>query len=137
MDKNLQESSSIFLTSNDQEYGFSIQFKKLKKWRTRHDRDTAHVPRTKKLFSAPLVIIPQTPGESRDRPKAFLSLSKPIAFSQGNYGFSGYGSPDGELLVSLLYLITHSQLYQHFCLIRSSRIGASYRTVIKEDLGTC
>ena len=116
------------------ESGFSIQFRKLKTWRTRHNRDTAHAPRTRKLFSAPLVIIPQTPGESRERPKAFLSPARPIAFSQGNYGFSGYGSPDGELLVSLLYLITHSQLYQHFCLIRSSRIGASYRTFIKEDL---
>jgi type I restriction-modification system DNA methylase subunit len=116
------------------EAGFSIEFSKLKTWGERYHRDTAHAPRTKKLFSAPVVIIPQTPGESRERPKSFLSLTTNIAFAQGNYGFSACGNSDGELLVSLLYLITHSQLFQHFCLIRSSRIGASYRTFIKEDL---
>jgi hypothetical protein len=36
----------------------------------------------------------------------------------------------------MLFLITHSSLFQHFCLTHSSRIGASYRTFIKEDLGS-
>ena len=110
---------------------FKIEFSKLKTWKARYGRDTAHAPRTKELFSAPLVIIPQTPGESRERAKAFISRTTPIAFAQGNYGFSASGSSDGKLLVSLLYLITHSTLYQHFCLIKSSRIGASYAHFIK------
>lgn len=114
--------------------GFSIDFDALQTWKERYKRTTAHAPRTPSLFSSPLVIIPQTPGESRDRPKAFISRTNAIAFSQGNYGFAASGHESGELLVSLLYLLTHSQLYQHFCLIRSSRIGASYRTFIKEDL---
>ena len=114
--------------------GFSIAFRDLQTWLSKYRRKTAHAPRTKDLFSAPLVIIPQTPGELRERPKAYLSLSRPLAFAQGNYGFSGFGHSKGNLLVSLLYLITHSLLYRHFCLIRSSRIGASYRTFIKEDL---
>src|SRR6202041_3128438 len=107
--------------------GFAVQFDKLTTWKAKYERETAHAPRTKELFSAPLVIIPQTPGESRNRPKSFLSLKTDLTFSQGNYGFSAAGNPDAKILVSLLYLVTHSQLYQHFCLIRSSRIGASYR----------
>ena len=37
-------------------------------------------------------------------------------------------------LAKLLYLIVHSQLWHHHYLTHSSRIGASYRTFLKEDL---
>jgi len=129
--KNPQGTSSIFLTLNGQSPFFN-SVRKLKTWRTRHNRDTAHALARETVF-APLVIIPQTPGESRERPRLFSLRRDPLHFRKQLRLF-GLWSPDGELLVSLLYLITHSQLYQHFCLIRSSRIGASYRTFIKEDL---
>ena len=38
------------------------------------------------------------------------------------------------VLAKLLYLLVHSQLRNHHYLTHSSRIGASYRTFLKEDL---
>ena len=78
--------------------------------------------------------MPQTPGQTRDRPKAYLSEKHAIAFSKSFYGYSteGHDNPNG--LAQLLYLVVHSQLWHHHYLTHSSRIGASYRTFLKEDL---
>lgn len=114
--------------------GFAIEFKNLKTWQENHHRKTAHMPRHPKLYRAPVVIIPQTPGEGRDQPKACLSKQRGIAFSKSFYGYSTAGYSEAKPLASLLYLVTHSLLWQHFTLTNSSRIGASYRTILKEDL---
>lgn len=116
------------------EYGFAMQPEALRTWVVRHKRKTAHAPRDITLYQPPLVIIPQTPGESRGRPKAFVSHKHAVAFSKSYYGFSAAGSPNAEVLVSALYVAVHSRLYQYFCLMRSSRQGASFRTILKEDL---
>lgn len=115
------------------ESGFSIDFERLPTWYARHKRRTAHDPTSARLYAPPLVIVPQTPGESRERPKAFLSREIAIAFSKSNYGFSA-AMEGGEFIAATLYLAVHSRLYQHFCLMTSSRQGASFRTVLKEDL---
>jgi hypothetical protein len=114
--------------------GFAIEFGQLLKWREKHRREKAHAPRSKALYQHPLVIVPQTPGETRDRPKACLSERRRVAFSKSFYGYSAAGHTEAKTLASLLYLIVHSQLWQHFFLTHSSRIGASYRTILKEDL---
>ncbi len=106
----------------------------LKTWGERHQRRTAHGPRSPKLYQPPLVIVPQTQGESRDTPKAFLSLADSLAFSKSFYGFSAAGAEQGDVISALIYLLVHSLLFQHFCLMRSSRQGASYRTILKEDV---
>ena len=93
-------------------------------------------PAKSALYAAPLVIIPQAPGETRDRPKAYLSENRDIAFSKSYYGYSTSGYPDAINLARMLYLITHSSLWQHYYLTHSSRIGASYRTILKEELAT-
>jgi len=116
------------------ENGFSLRAGDLPTWHERHKRQTAHSPRGKQLYAPPLVIVPQTPGESRDEPKAFLSKRKAIAFSKSNYGFSAATANEGEVIASALYLAVHSKLYQHFCLMKSSRQGASFRTILKEDI---
>jgi hypothetical protein len=113
---------------------FGIEFHQLQSWRKNHDRVTAHAPRDAALYEPPLVIIPQTPGASRDRPKAYLSAGRRVAFSQSFYGYSTAGHRDAKGLARLLYLVTHSLLWQHYYLTHSSRIGASYRTFVKEDL---
>lgn len=114
--------------------GFMADFDKLPKWKDRHNRKTAHAPRNERLYAPPLVIVPQTPRESREDPKAFISRGAAVAFSKSNYGYSAGNVPNGDLFVSALYLVVHSSLYQHFCLMRSSRQGASFRTILKEDL---
>ena len=116
------------------ESGFSIRPDELTTWRERHKRETAHFPRNERLYAAPLIIVPQTPHESREQPKAFVSRRVAVAFSKSNYGFSAATSPDGQVIASALYLALHSSLYQHFCLMRSSRQGASFRTILKEDV---
>jgi hypothetical protein len=106
----------------------------LKTWGKRHTRRTAHMPRNPKLYEPPLAIVHQAVGENRDAPKAFLSLTRSLAFSKSFYGFSAAGAEQGDTISALIYLIVHSLLFQHFCLMRSSRQGASYRTILKEDI---
>lgn len=116
------------------DYGFRIEVQQLKSWQDHHHRTTAHAPRDADLYKPPLVIVPQTPGQTRDRPKAYLSEKRAIAFSQSYYGYSTAGHDNSKGLAQLLYLVVHSQLWHHHYLTHSSRIGASYRTFLKEDL---
>jgi hypothetical protein len=103
-------------------------------WGERHPTQKAHLPRRPALYKSPLVIVPKAPGESAKEPKAFVSLERPIAFSQSNYGFSAAKADQGEIVAAALYLVVHSSLYQYFCLMRSSSQGANYRIFLKEDL---
>ncbi|MCY4383625.1 MAG: N-6 DNA methylase [Nitrospinae bacterium] len=116
------------------EYGFKIELQQLNSWQEHHHRMTAHAPRDAGLYNPPLVIVPQTPGQTRERPKAYLSEKHAIAFSKSFYGYSTAGHDNPKGLAQLLYLILHSQLWHHHYLTHSSRIGASYRTFLKEDL---
>ena len=77
---------------------------------------------------------PQTPGATREKPKAYLFEDNAVAFSQSFYGYSTAGHENSKGLARLLYLVVHSQLWVHHCLTHSSRIGASYRTILKQDL---
>jgi len=86
------------------------------------------------VYLAPLLLIPQSPGEDRSSPKAFLSETKSLCYDQSYYGYSGGKHQDAKVYLSLLYLVVHSELFRYWCLVRSSRIGASWRTFIKEDL---
>ncbi|MDX8527757.1 N-6 DNA methylase [Mesorhizobium sp. MSK_1335] len=114
--------------------GFAVDFESFDRWETKHRRKTANRPRENALYRSPLVIIPQTPGETREQPKAFLSVERPVAFSKSYYGYSTSKHPDAEIAARLLYLVVHSELWQHYSLTHSSRIGASYRTILKEEL---
>ena len=115
-------------------HGFEIDLSLLESWGDRYGRYTANFPRVASLYKPPLVIVPQTPGETRERPKAYLSEKHAIAFSQSYYGYSTAGHDNPMGLAKLLYLLVHSQLWHHHYLTHSSRIGASYRTFLKEDL---
>lgn len=114
--------------------GVEFDVKQLRKWRNVHCRETAHAPRDAALFNPPLVIVPQTPGQSQDQPKAYLSETHAVAFSKSFYGYSTAGHDRPKSLARLLFLIVHSQLWHHHYLTHSSRIGASYRTLLKQDL---
>ena len=102
--------------------GFHVDRESLTKWREHYHRKRVHSIGKVSLYRAPLLIIPQAPGEGRENPKAFRSRKTGICFSQSYYGYSSSEHPEGELLNSMLYLLTHSLLFQHFCLVHSSRI---------------
>ena len=114
--------------------GFDVRVKDLMPWGQSHGRGTAHFPRRAALYDPPLVILPQTPGATRDQPKAYLFEEDRVVFSKSFYGYSTAGHEHPKGLARLLYLIVHSRLWTHHCLTHSSRIGASYRTILKQDL---
>lgn len=113
---------------------FNVRVTDLVPWEQSHGRSTAHSPRRSALYAPPLVILPQTPGATRDQPKAYLFEEEPVAFSKSFYGYSTAGHEHPKGLARLLYLIVHSRLWTHHYLTHSSRIGASYRTILKQDL---
>jgi len=86
------------------------------------------------IYQAPLLVIPQTPREDRSTSKSYRHLTKAHGGEQSLYFYSGGKHPDGVIHVSLLHIIAHSELFRFWCLARSSRIGASWRTFIKEDV---
>ncbi|HEX3531813.1 MAG TPA: N-6 DNA methylase [Thermoanaerobaculia bacterium] len=98
-----------------------------------HGCQTAHRPRRKELFTAPLVIVPQSPGEERGRPHAWLS-GQDMAFAKSWYGYSCAGHPEPAGLASALYLLAHSQIFLYYVLLTSPRFGADRQTFNKSDL---
>ncbi len=112
--------------------GFSIPYDDLKTFRENHGRSSAHKTRTVALYQPPLVIIPQSPGDDRETARAFVS-TKPLAFSQSNYGCSCAGHPEAKSLAALLYLLPHSTLFSYFCLMTSRRTGFDRQTFNKEE----
>lgn len=113
---------------------FDINLRDLPRWGDKHERARIQRSRSPELYRPPLVIVPQAPGETREQPKAYLSLKRAIAFSKSYYGYSAAGHSEGHLLASLLYLLFHSLLWQHRILTHSSRLGASFRTILKEEI---
>ncbi len=94
---------------------------------------TAHMPRRPELYKPPILIIPQSPGESNDSPKSWI-IRHPVAFRQSYYGFSAYGLESPRPPIALLHLITHSELFAYHVLMTSSRMGAERRTFVKENV---
>ena len=99
----------------------------------RFDRPTLHRPRCIELYSSPVLIVPESPGSSPTSPKSWI-VNEPIVFSKSYYGFSAHDSEHPQLVVALLHLITHSELFSYYVLMTSSRMGAERRTFLKENL---
>jgi N-6 DNA Methylase len=115
------------------ENGFTIEIDKLASYFQNHGRRTAHRPRTEDLYLAPLVIIPQSPGDDPEMPRAFITPGA-LSFSQSYYGYSCEGHSESRTLAALLYLIPHSKLFSYFCLMTSRRTGFDRQTFNKEEL---
>lgn len=113
--------------------GFAIDDETLETFKTKYEQETAHKPRTRQLYQAPLVIVPKSPRDGETSAKAFLSR-KAIAFSQINYGYSCQGHPDAETLSALIYLLPHSSLFTYFILLTCQSFGADRRMFLKQSL---
>lgn len=94
---------------------------------------TAHMPRCIELYTAPLLIVPESPGSSQCSPKSWVVREQTV-FSKSYYGFSAHGSSEEGLVMALLHLITHADLFRYHVLMTSSRMGAERRTFLKENL---
>ena len=112
--------------------GFTIEYSKLITFQERHRRNAANRPRKEALYQPPLVIIPQSPGDDDESPRAYLS-NQAMAFSQSYYGYSCAGHPEAETLAALIYLLPHSVFFSYFCLMTSRRSGFDRQTFNKEE----
>lgn len=98
----------------------------------RYGHSTATRARTSLLYKPPLVVVPQSPGDDDDAPRAYIS-HQPLAFSQSFYGYSCDGHPEAESLATLIYLLPNSTLFAYFCLMTSRRSGFDRQTFNKEE----
>ncbi|MGA2402358.1 MAG: N-6 DNA methylase [Syntrophobacteraceae bacterium] len=109
--------------------GFSVDVTMLPKFK----QLTAHRPRRIELYTPPLLIVPESPGGSRDLPKSWV-VRQSTVFNKSYYGFSAAGSKEADVIIALLHLITHSDLFRHHVLMTSSRMAAERRTFLKENI---
>lgn len=114
------------------EEGFEINYSELKTFESRHGKTTVYQTKGRELYQPPLVIIPQSPLDDDEGPRAFLT-QQALAFSQSFYGYSCAGHAEAETLASLLYLLPHSTLFAYFCLMTSRRSGFDRQTFNKEE----
>jgi hypothetical protein len=112
--------------------GFAIDYSKLVTFWERHRRRNANRPRKEALYQPPLVIIPQSPGDDDEAPRAYLA-DQAMAFSQSYYGYSCAGHPEAATAASLIYLLPHTILFEYFCLMTSRRSGFDRQTFNKEE----
>ncbi len=88
------------------------------------------------VYRGPLVLIRESPGPDRTEGWA-LFCANDLAYNQSFYGYSGAGHPEGELLVKYLQLFVHSQLWLHYALLTSAKLGFERPNVYKTDLDRC
>jgi hypothetical protein len=111
---------------------FLIPWEHLQTYEKNHGTREAAWPRRELLYQPPLVIIPQSPGDDDEAPRAYLA-DQSLAFSQSYYGYSCAGNPEAEALAALIYLLPHSTLFAYFCLMTSRRSGFDRQTFNKEE----
>ncbi len=111
---------------------FAIHYDELITFKSRYGRETVYWTKGEELYQSPLVIIPQSPGDDDEAPRAFLS-DQPLAFSQSYYGYSCAGHPEADTLAALIYLLPHSTLFAYFSLMTSRRSGFDRQTFNKEE----
>jgi len=88
------------------------------------------------VYRAPLAILKECPGTSREGGRALLAL-RDTAYNDSFNGYSGAGHPEGELLVRYLHLFVHSSIWMHYALLTSPKFGAERRITHKNDLDDC
>lgn len=96
-------------------------------------RKTACFPRERSLYHAPLVLVKQAPGMSRTKGMAWLALED-VVFNESFHGASAAGHVDGESLARYLHLLVHANIWMHYALLTSPKLGAERRKIHKEDL---
>ena len=102
-------------------------------WRPRlRNQDTDKL----RVYRGPLVLVKESPGQNRKDGWALLCL-KDVAYSESFYGYSASGHEKGETLVRYLQLFVHSQVWLHYALITSAKLGVERPNLDKADLDDC
>lgn len=99
-------------------------------------RNTARYPHERELYKAPLVLILESPGQTRANGWALLAFED-VAFNRSFYGYSAAKHPQGKTLVRYLHLFIHSYIWMHYALMITPQFGAERRTVEKAVVDEC
>lgn len=89
--------------------------------------------RDRAIYSAPLVVVDQSPRAEREAGRAALALSD-IVYNRTFFGYSCVGHPQAELLGRYLLLVLNSHLPLYYGLLASSQFGVERDTLLKEDI---
>lgn len=101
---------------------------------SRFSRKTLHTPRYREAYLAPLVLINESPGETRDSIRANLYLGEtPLAFTQSFFGYSSYNYDDAKNIARYLFVLCNSDLFVFYILMTSAKFAVR-RVLYKEDL---
>lgn len=103
-------------------------------YRERHGDREPNNKRSESNFQSPVVCFRRGPGETRENAKSHRLPSRKMAFSKNFFGYTTHWHSDSSLLCSLLHIIAHSQLFQHFSYMRSAQMGARKRILDKSDI---
>jgi type I restriction-modification system DNA methylase subunit len=115
--------------NDTKKFRFLVRTKEL----NRFERPTAFRPREREQYCAPLVLVKESPGAARAKGMAWLALED-VAFNQSFHGASAAGHEEGESLVRYIQLLVHADIWMHYALVTSPKLGAERRVVYKEDL---
>ena len=90
-------------------------------------------PRSREIYTSPLVVARKTVRESRNRGRALLS-KKDVLYPEAFYGYSTSGHPQEELLADYLLLLFHSQLFEYHALMTGSQFGVERDVLQMSDI---
>ncbi|MFT3991049.1 MAG: N-6 DNA methylase [Luteolibacter sp.] len=93
-----------------------------------------HTKYGKENYQKPLLLLPEAPGQEIERRISHRWIKEDACYTRSYYGYSAGAHQDADLIINILHLIVNSHLFRHFCYMRSSRIGASRRTLYKHDI---
>ena len=92
---------------------------------------TGHDPL--RVYRAPILLLRQSLPDNRTAGNA-LSSSVDIAFNKSFYGYSACGHSDARTLVQYLHILSHTNLWVHYALCVSAKLGFERTYYYKEDL---
>ncbi len=95
-------------------------------------------PRKRRIYRAPLLIMPESISWNRSDGFALLAHSD-VVYSESFYGYTthGYGGKDkarADRLARYVHLLTYSQLFVYWTLMTSSKFGVERDSLLKADV---
>lgn len=102
---------------------------------TRYTALEAHRRRKPGIYRPPLVLISEGFGESQNTIRSRIYLEEtPLIYGRSFYGFSTAGHTNPILLAKYLFVLTSSDVFAHFVLQTSAKLGVERRTIFMEDI---
>lgn len=98
------------------------------------DDDTMLWPRNENRYKPPLLLLWKSFSGKTDKDLGLYIGAHPVVFSERYLGFSASGHPDGELLLSYLFLLLQSVVARYFFLMTSSGYGVERESLNLDDI---